>query len=144
MVVVRIQGIDLAGRVARALGETPKELRSSVRKAIRPIGEAVLARARLNAGWSRRIPGALTLRVSFSRNPGVTVSARQKNAPHARPFEGITGRGSWRHPVFGNRDVWVSQSARPFLRPALDGERQHIAFQMEKAIEEAVTQSGLR
>jgi hypothetical protein len=53
----------------------------------------------------------------------VRVSA---SVPHARPYEGISQQGStsyFRHPVFGNRENWVSQATRPYAWPAVLGRR---------------------
>lgn len=144
MVVLRADDGGAVARLVASLDQVPPELRASVRRAMKPIGEQVVNEARGNAGWSSRIPGSISLRVSFARNPGVSIFAGRGKAPHGRPFEGIRGNASFRHPVFGNRSVWVAQATRPFLRPALDGRRPQIALQLNEAVMAAVARSGLR
>jgi len=121
-------------RDLRALGpEIVKELRTQ----FKDIGSDIVQSAKTRAAWSSRIPGAIGLSVTTTR-VGVKVNRRQ--APHARAFEGVgrSGFGSkthFRHPVFGNRNVWVSQNTRPFVAPAI---RQHQEAFYDKATE-AVT-----
>ena len=58
----------------------------------------------------------------------VSVTAGGKRAPEAVVLEHGGVEGTFRHPVFGNRDVWVSQKARPFLAPAFkEGEELAVA-----------------
>lgn len=103
----------------RAMTQMPKDLQRELRPALREAGSEILKTAAINSMWSDRIPHALELRVSFAqRRPGVFIRVNAKQAPHARPLEGILA-DEWRHPVHGNRDVWVAQRARPFLLPAV-------------------------
>jgi hypothetical protein len=60
-----------------------------------------------------------------------------RKAPHARPYEGITSRGStFRHPVFGH-DVWVEQETRPFLFPAVEAKKDAAVDLVKQAVREA-------
>lgn len=103
------------------LGKLPPNIRTGLRTGFRAAGATTLATVRGNAGWSTRIPGSISLRVSTSASrAGVTLRTNAATAPHARPYEGIAAGGSFRHPVFGNRNVWVAQATRPFLRPAVE------------------------
>lgn len=125
----------------RAMAQMPKDLQRELRPALREAGGEILKIAAINSTWSERIPHALELRVSFSgRRPGVFIRVNAKQAPHARPLEGILA-DEWRHPVYGNRDVWVSQRARPFLLPAAragaPAARQLIAEAVAAAAERA-------
>jgi hypothetical protein len=110
---------DPLAEIARDMRALPEETRKAVRPALRKAGEQVRREAAVNSSWSSRIPGTLKVSASFRQNrEGVTVTAGGPNAPHARPYEGITSRGNtFRHPVFV-RDVWVAQPNRPFLLPA--------------------------
>ena len=70
-----------------------------------------------------------------------------KGVPHARPYEGISQQGStsyFRHPVFGNREVWVSQNTRPYLWPAVRGRARDMRAAVEQAFEDAARESGFR
>jgi len=120
------------------LGVLPDDIRRDLRKGLREAGEAALNQARANASWSSRIPGAMSLRV-YTSGPrtGVSLRVDSSKAPHARPYEGIGGRGdSFRHPVFGG-DAWVSQSIRPFLAPAAAKVRAQVMAAAEQAIANA-------
>ncbi|EYR64650.1 hypothetical protein N866_07175 [Actinotalea ferrariae CF5-4] len=120
------------------------ELRRALRPRLRAAGQITLAQAQANASWSRRIPRALSLQVSFAaRNPGVAIVADASSAPHARPLEGIL-RDPFRHPVFGRDDVpWVTQATRPFLRPAARSTGAQVVDEVSRAIDDALTASGL-
>lgn len=118
---------------AEQLRRVPEESRRAVRAAIVDATRGVRADAARRASWSSRIPGAITMRVSFT-TARVEIRVNARRAPHARPYEGISGRTTFRHPVYGNRNVWVEQAARPFLRPAVDGRITEIRDAVERAV----------
>jgi hypothetical protein len=102
--------------IARDMRALPEEARKAVRPALRKAGMVVAREAMVNASWSSRIPGTIRVVTSFRVNrEGITVRAGGSAAPHARPYEHLGEPGAFRHPVYGNREVWVSQTARPFL-----------------------------
>lgn len=102
--------------IARDMRALPEEARKAVRPALRRAGMVVAREATVNASWSSRIPGTIRVSTSFRLNrEGVEVRAGGPSAPHARPYENLGDPGIFRHPVYGNREVWVSQTARPFL-----------------------------
>lgn len=93
-------------------------------------GEIVATKARANAkSFPRKGPG--TNRIADSvrvRRSGVRVKIQGGGdaAPEAAPLEHHGMPGKFRHPVGGNRQVWVDQPARPWLTPA--------AVEMEPAV----------
>lgn len=91
------------------------------------------------ASWSSRIPRAITTRTSFARG-SVELRVRSGQAPHARPYEGIGTRGSFRHPVFhdGFDGPWVTQATRPFFFPSVDAHRDKIRGAVESAVFESL------
>ena len=114
--------------------QLPKEFRTEVRKQLRPVGRKLVQQARANAGWSSQIPASIGYSVMFAgKKPGIKVFARRGKARHARVFEGLF-YGTFRHPVFGSRDTWVSESARPFLYPAVVSEISEIVSNVENAL----------
>lgn len=130
--------------LADRLGMVPAEQRKTVRKVLREAGQEVRDAARSNASWSSRIPGSLRVRVAFTGpRPGVYVSAAASAAPHARPFEGMTGRNPFRHPVFGNREAWVQQAARPFLVPALRAKDGDVKRAIQQSVMDAFAAAGV-
>lgn len=54
-----------------------------------------------------------------------------------RALEGREGQAVFKHPVFGNRKVWVTQPTHPFMRPVLRGKRELIALRLKSALERA-------
>lgn len=118
-----------------------KEVRREIRPALRKAAEPMVSEAKARAGWSTRIPGAIRLAV-IKRGVEIRVSA--KRAPHARPYEGITGAAQFRHPVHGHRDRWVSQKTRPFLDPAVKAHRGKIRPALFKIVEDAARRHGYR
>lgn len=132
--------------------------RRALTRRIREIGQPMAADARRRASWSKRIPGAISVRpVSYaaSGRVGVALRVSAAAAPHARPYEGLGqgsggntayegwgmfggSGGSFRHPVFGHRDrKWAIQGTRPYAWPAVNAAaasgREHIAAAYEEA-----------
>jgi len=136
--------------LAQQLGTMPaqlqKELQGRFRPLIKAAGETVKRAAAAKASWSSRIPRALRLQVSFgAKKAGLRLTVLESVAPHARPFEGITDRRNlFRHPVFGDEDVWVAQATRPFLIPALQETRAQVIADVDEAIDLAARSIGFR
>ena len=128
------------------LGQMPPTIRAELRKGLKDAGQFALAKARANASWSTRIPAAMSLRTSTSAsNAGVFIRVDSAKAPHARPYEGIGSRGdSFRHPVPGDRDVWVRQLTRPFLVPAVRDTRPKVTEAGINAVRVAAQHAGFR
>jgi hypothetical protein len=119
-----------------------RELNKQFREVMR---QHVLPAARSNASWSSRIPGAIKPQVTQRQ---IALRVARKQAPHGRPYEGLQwgarGRSTFRHPVFGNRNVWVAQSTRPFLQPAMDANREKAVEAAKQAVEEVARTNGFR
>lgn len=142
-------GEALAGnavrRLIRDVGRLPDDLRKRLRPAMREAAQPVLADARRRASWSTRIPAALRIATSFTRRQaGVSIVTSQKRAPHARAYEGITGRDNFRHPVFGNREAWVEQKTRPFMGPAVDLHGRRVVAAVNKTVDDAAREAGFK
>jgi hypothetical protein len=76
---------------------------------------------------------ALHVRVSTSRF--LTVSGRPRTLPYY--MEGRRKR-AWRHPVYGNKDVWVSQKSKPFLGEVVSRNKPAFALAVENAVNDVV------
>lgn len=134
---------DEIERLIRDMGRVPDDLRRKLRPKLRAAGRLVADDAKLRASWSTRIPRAISVRTSFTKNrPGVSVVVDRKRAPHARPYEHGGREGKFRHPVFGNREVWVSQVARPFLAPAFDAKNNEAGRLITEAVDETTRDAG--
>ena len=75
------------------------------------------------------ISDAITVNVATTARPDVRIRVRRTPALNAIGAGGIAkaiNKGKWRHPVYGNRNVWVDQTGTEFfdrriqdLRPAM-------------------------
>lgn len=128
-------------RASKDLRAMSQEVRKELRPKIREAAEPIVSQARTNASWSSRIPRAI--RLSSTRR-GVDIRVNQAKAPHARPYEGITGTSKFRHPVMGNRDRWVDQATRPFLEPAVAKHRGKVRAALIRLVEDAARRHGFR
>lgn len=103
---------------------------------LRAAAEDVVAAAREKASWSTRIPP--TIHASASGVTSVTIRAGTAKAaggaPHAKAYEHAGAPGAFRHPVFGNRQVWVSQQGRPFLHPAVIERLEALTESLREAV----------
>ncbi|MFB9378596.1 HK97 gp10 family phage protein [Kineococcus gynurae] len=142
--------LQVAG-LADALRRTPEELRTEIRQALRQAATPILADARRRASWSRRIPGAISTRVSFTgKNAGVRLQVDATRAPHGRPYEGIVARGQrkgFRHPVYaegGHRAQWkwVTSPYRPFLAPAVQAASAATETRLLEAVDGVLRRRG--
>ncbi|MGV9535012.1 HK97 gp10 family phage protein [Streptosporangium sandarakinum] len=132
-------------RLVVDLRRVPAELRKELRPAIRAAAQQVLTEARSRASWSSRIPGAMRISVRFTgKAAGASVIVSAARAPHARPYEHLGSPGTFRHPAFGNRRVWVTQAARPYLFPAARSTRERAAREIDQAVERALRRTGWR
>lgn len=144
---VRVIGTDELRRLARDLRdeaqgkERLRELTRELRRAARPLAKAAKAAALANPskGWNAA-HGRPSLRAEMSRAVSITAKTKGKRAgvrvyvnPKRMPsghkalpkyVEGTVGWTRWRHPVFGNENVWVQERAHPFFtRAVTPGER---------------------
>ena len=131
---------NVANALRRAAPQTYKALRSDLREA----GMIVAEEAKSIAGeFSEKIPPTVKVRVASTT---VSVVAGGKNAPTAGLFElGNTGssksaaasrRGQFRHPVFGNKEVWVDQDMHPFLTPAAERTAPRFTAKLVETLDE--------
>jgi hypothetical protein len=128
----------------RDLQRLAPEVRKELNKALREIAGAVADDAKSRASWSSRIPGAIGITVTTTK---VGVKANRNKAPHAAAYEGFKGGrtvGSFRHPVYGNRSVWVQQPTRPFLAPAVKAYEERFYDAAGAAIDDAGRAAGWR
>ncbi|MGH3097896.1 MAG: HK97 gp10 family phage protein [Streptosporangiales bacterium] len=140
-----VGGRGEVAELVRDLDDIPPELRRLLRPKLRAAAQPIVARARRKASWSTRIPSAIKVQTSFSgRHPGVFIRVDATKAPHARPFENLGKPGTFRHPVFGDREVWVNQKARPFLFPAVEAAGPHVREVVSDAISDAARLHGFR
>ena len=141
-------GSFVFSQLARDLYLMGPALRRSMRQQITASAGGLLSDARNRAGWSTRIPGAIDVKpvVSDAREEvGLELRVRvSPEVPHARAYEGMGQGGTFRHPVFGDREVWVAQATRPYAWPAVLAHRDEIEAALLAAYEEAARSVGFR
>jgi hypothetical protein len=124
------------------LGEIPPAVRRELRPALRRAAQPALESIRSNASWSSRIPGAVKLSTSFGRQPGVMIRVDSTKAPLARPIEHDGRPGTFRHPVYGNREVWRPQQARPFFYRGVEATADQIRDEIGAVIDDVAQRHG--
>lgn len=131
-------------QLVKDLGKMPKEMKQEIRPKLKESANKPLREARANASWSSRIPGATTIRTSFTaRAAGVAIRTSQIKARHARTYENQGKEGQFRHRVFG-RDTWVSQASRPFLWRAALPWMENIDGDIGEVIDSVSRRNGFR
>lgn len=128
-----------------------KELLKEIRKAVEPAKDAARASAAADlphrGGLAALIAGSkFTSRTKLGgRDVGVIISARHRKTGGRPGMIALKAmdRGRLRHPVFGNRKVWVTQAVRPgwFTRPmeaTAPAVRRDVLDAMEKTAEKIV------
>ncbi len=124
-------------KFAKDLKDADKKLRRELSRNMKLAGELVAADARQRAGFSSRIPQNIKVGV---RANIIRIFVNQSGAPEAKPLEHHGKEGTFRHPVFGNKDVWVSQPAHPFLAPALAAKKEESVLAAKKAVDDALAE----
>lgn len=129
-------------------GELTKKLRRELRKAAQPLVPAVRASIMQipttgdkSTGLRRQMAKATKLEMKTTgRQAGIAIRVDGRKMPSRcgrlpSYMEGTRKR--WRHPVYGNRNVWVGQQAHPYFYNVVRnlGPKSHAAIQ--KALAEA-------
>lgn len=122
VVQVTVEARDLAKLRARlkAAGEKglTRELNRQLKAATEPVMQAQRAAARAlpahgnkHTGLRTTLAANVKARVrSSTRRLGVSTTT---TVPGTKRLAKHTNQKSWRHPVYGNRNAWVSQSLDP-------------------------------
>ena len=136
-------------RLVADLSKLPREVRRQVIPALERAARPIERDMKRRASWSTRIPGAISVETSSGglfgarRAPGVRLRVDSRAAPHARPLEGFS-RPVFRHPVYGNRQVWVSQRARSFFAPAIRAGEAGVVRAVDEAVQAATRNTAFR
>lgn len=126
------------------LGKMPADMRAEMRPELRRSAEQPMERAKQNASWSSRIPGSISVSVSFSKKTaGVSLRSSRRKASHGRVYENMGKPGQFRTRVFGH-DWWVSRRARPFLWPAAEGWFETVDENIGNAVDIVARRHGFR
>jgi hypothetical protein len=124
----------------RDLGELPPAFRKAARPHMLTAGRGVLELMRSHASWSSRIPSAISMTASTTAM-GVRFRTDSARAPHARPYEGLSG-DPFRHPLFGDRESWWDQAARPFFYRSVTEGAGQVVEALGEALDQAAAETG--
>jgi hypothetical protein len=123
------QGKGLNRQLRSSLTRETKQTRAQMRKAILPglpqrggLAADVLSSTRFTSS------------VALGANPGVRIKARGR-----RSIGRMNRRGSFRHPVFGNTDVWVTQISGKPVPGFLDKPFEQARPELQRAVLNAIT-----
>ncbi len=108
-----------------------KAARRQFRAEAKKVSDDARRRAPRKTG---KLARGISPRVSSSGAASIVAKA-----PHSRMHE-FGGR----HPVFGNRNVWVYQAARPYVLPAVEAGRESFFKAADAALAEAVRKAGFQ
>lgn len=81
-------------------------------------------------------PGAV-LHIRISTTRFMAVSGRPRTLPY---YMEKRRKRPWRHPVFGNSDVWVQQEGHAFLMPTVIQHKPKFINEVKNAVDDALNQ----
>lgn len=136
----------------RTAGDPQKirgDLRKDVAAAMKPMQQAVQdnvkatpARGAKHTGLRRDVARATRIRVLAS---SAQAAVKLEVAPSRMPAGKrslpalLDGRGRWRHPVYGNRNAWVTQASHPFFWRGVQPHIQDVRDAVVDAVERAMS-----
>lgn len=113
--------------IQRALRRYGPEAKKEMNRTIRRSANTIKAEAaRGFRTYSSRVHKALGVQVT-AKHVAVVLSSRK--VAHA-----VISEKGGRHPVYGNRRVWVQHPARPELEPAVERNRKKVRDDIEDAV----------
>jgi hypothetical protein len=124
---------------AKKMAEADPNLTKQFAVALKESALPVVRDAQALASWSSRIPGSIRAGGGLTK---IVIRAGSANAPHAAAYEHHGQPGTFRHPVFGNRNNWVTQTARPFLVPAAEKNAPNTGHRAEDAVRIVLSEAG--
>jgi len=155
----------IAERLRQVDKKLPARLRKELRKAAQPAVQAAKREARslpsrgVKGGTSRhphrrnqlRRKLARGVRVQAStggrRGAGLRIVTAMPTASEALLPRGFDSPEGFRHPVFGNRDVWVRQDGASWFRQPIGRQSHEVRARVARVIDETaqwIAQAGGR
>lgn len=155
---VHSRGGHEVARLSRALRDqgqagVARHMKKRIKDAAGPVAEHARAAARRlpdrsqaerRAGGSLRRQMAQAVEVRQTAK-GVRIFVNAKRMPaDARAMAHAFEKGSIRHPVFGNRQVWVSQrTGGPWFAPAIRARHPEFVRAVSQIIDDVKSETGL-
>lgn len=123
--------------------EFSREIRAAARPMVPAVKSAIhqipSKRGYTSSGLRGRMVKAVKLEArTTGRDAGVRIRVDGRKMPSGDKnlqsyMEGV--KKPWRHPVFGNRDVWVTQPPKPYFFKTVDPMGQRTARDVNRAID---------
>ena len=120
-----------------------KDLRKAISRALKPATKAVRASVPqyMPSGYAPVLAKALRLRTS-NLTSGLRITGQAAGNPRPRKVTDLN-RGRLRHPVFGNRDIWVTQTVRPrFFDEPLQTRAPRVRAELDTVLDEVAAKLG--
>lgn len=142
-VELKVSGANTFGALSARLKEAGdkglrRELFKALNRSTKPLKEAARASALAElpkaGGLAEKVAASqFSTRTRAGANPSVRIVVKGLSVSNLRRID----RGSIRHPVYGNRDVWVDQKvdAGWFTKP-MEGGTSLVRIEIEKAMSE--------
>lgn len=142
-ITIRDNGdLKAAARALRRNADA-KELRKEFTKAIRDELRPAVGAVRAAYGGGKHLRPALAKATRMEvRTAGRHAGARirvdgRRMFPRGGSLPAMyEGEKRWRHPVFGNRDIWVSQKGRPTFYPTVRPFTEQIRRRIDQTVRE--------
>jgi hypothetical protein len=139
-VQVTVRGGNAAHALAKRLKalndkDLQKELSRGVAKAMRPAAKEVKASVPeyMPSGYAPTLTKALSLRTSNLAS-GLRITGTAKGNPRPRKV-GDLNKGRLRHPLWGNRERWYTQTVRPrFFDEPLERQGTAVRTELDKVL----------
>lgn len=139
MIVIDSRELAELGTRLRAVSAA---IEKDFHKGLSGAGEIVATEARRRANaFPRKHGNSYRLAPSIKvkrRLTSVKVVAGGVDAPEAAPLEHGGLGGTFRHPFFGNMDVWYPQEAHPFLTPAAEATLEPVFLAVAEEVDLAL------
>lgn len=143
--------VELGKEMGKRMRQLAKPIVEEVRQAVLGLpskGEVGNTRATKGKTLGLRATIAASTKADINKNGRgaavhIRVSKSKMLAIGGRPvsvayyLEGRPKR-PWRHPVFGNRENWVEQSARPFLGKTIYPHKEQFATEIIQILEDTL------
>lgn len=136
-------------RVGIALREVDKSLPDKLRKAMRdaakPAAEdakrrvrALPVHGRKHTGLRAKVARGVDIQAGVGRGLGVRIVTGMANPQERKLPLYLDDQRGWRHPVFGNRHIWVKQTTGgSWFRSTIAEHRPQMEHDLAKVLEEA-------
>lgn len=142
-------------RVAAALDAQDKSLGDKFRREVREAGNLLAARAQAavmripvtgtkHTGLRGRVAKGVGTKITMS-GVDITTSMNERDETNLPAY--LDSQAGWRHPVFGNRDVWVHQdTGGSWFRATIESGRGDVEDRIHDIMEGAardISRAGL-